>query len=297
MHMVATQGLTRWPKIALTEPSPTRGTKVVGHMSPWATSGNTTNLLVHFPVGHGAADLQMLTGALQDSGRTDAATAIVTVLSSSQLAEAKPLETVAFADDEKAWADLLGPKRLPATFLISPTGDVVWRHEGSLASDVLQAGLRKHLVANGRFVLRPLNAQVRIGQPAPNFLFEVAPGQELTLRKLAGRFVVLVFWISSSTASLETLRDLQSAFANSGSQGPVVLAINDGEPPEVVMQAAKQGGISAILVPDPARDIARAYGISMWPTSIFLDTAGLVVDIRYGFSAELADSPRCSPFS
>ena len=104
--------------------------------------------------------------------------------------------------------------------------------------------------------------------------------------------MALVFWRSSSQASIDTVRDVHQAFAHAGSGGPVVLAINDGESPEEARRAAAEGGLGALIVDDPARDIALAYGINVWPTSIFLDGAGLVTGVRYGrFSGETGGRP------
>ena len=127
-----------------------------------------------------------------------------------------------------------------------------------------------------------LALSLRIARPAPNFLFELAPGRGLTLRKLEGRPVVLVFWKSSSKPSLQAARDLQKPTGQAGGQEPVVLAINDGEAPELVKKVAAENGLSAIVVPDPQRQISAAYGVSIWPTIVFIDAFGLVRGIRYG---------------
>ena len=37
-----------------------------------------------------------------------------------------------------------------------------------------------------------------------------------------------------------------------------------------------------IVTPDPDGAIATAYGIEVWPTTIFIDEAGFIVDIRSG---------------
>ncbi len=214
------------------------------------------------------------------------------MLPPEQLARIKPTDGLIFADDDKAWAHLLGVKFRPATFVLGTSGEVVWHHEVELTSADLAAALKTHLVAGGVLSPRLLQSDVRIGQPTPNFLFEYAPGREFTLRKLAGRPVVLVFWKSTSQPSLETLRDLQKVFAGVGSQGPVMLAINDGETPELAKKVAAENGMSAIVVPDPERAISFTYGVNIWPTTIFLDAFGLVKDIRYGrFSVEQVKYP------
>jgi len=283
------RGVRELPDVALTRFAASGALEVAGHTSPWFPAGavGNANLIVHFPDEQSAANLEFLTHALRESERTDTAAAILVVLPPEQLARIKPTDGLIFADDITTWERLFRVKYRPATIVVGRSGEVVWQHEGELGTPQLAAALKAHLVAGGGFRPRLLQLDVRIGQPTPNFLFEYAPGRELTLRKLAGRPVVLVFWKSTSQPSLETLRDLQKAFASAGSRGPVVLAINDGESPELAKKVAAEHGLSAIVVPDPERPISLTYGVNIWPTTIFLDRFGLVKDIRYGrFSSE-----------
>ena len=280
----------------MTQFSASGALEILGHTSLWASerspAGGIANLIVHFPDNRTIAGLDFLTRALKESGRADTAAGIVAVLTPEQLARLKPVDGIMFADNDPAWSHLLGVERRPATFVIGTSGDVVWHYQGELTSADLAAALKTHLVAGGLFRPRLLQSGLRIGQSTPNFLFESAPGQQLTLRKLAGRRVVLAFWKSTSPPSLEALRDLQKAFASAGRRGPVVLAINDGEASEAAKRVAAENGLSAIVVPDPKQGISSAYGVNIWPTAIFLDDAGLVSNIRYGrFSAELASYP------
>lgn len=272
------------PNIALTRTALSGGVEVVGHASPWAPPDTlrekATNLIVHFPDSHSLAQLETLPRALEQISREGTATAIVVVLSPDQLPYTKPVDGVAFADDQKSWAHPLHFTQPPATFLIDTAGDVVWQHQGPLTYEELVAALHAHLPSGGGFAPRVLRPNVRIGQPVPNFLFHPDPGQELTLRKLAGRPVVLVFWKSTSVASLEAVRDHERTFLPSRGRGAVLLAINDGEPEDVARKAAEC--IKAIIVPDPERDISAACGINLWPTSIYLDASGLVTDICLG---------------
>ncbi len=279
------------PDIALTQFSASGALEILGHTSLWASEGSPAgaraNLIVHFPNEKSVAHLDFLTRALLESKRTDAATAIICVLAADQLAKVRPTQGIGFADNDGAWERLFEVKRRPATFVLGTSGDVVWHYPGELTSADLAAALRTHLVAGGRFSPRLLQAGVRMGQPPPNFIFEYAPGRELTLQKLVERAVVLVFWKSTSKPSLETLRQLEKATGKAGGQGPAVLAINDGEATELVKKVVAEHRLSAIVVPDPQREISLAYGVNVWPTTIVIDPGGLVRDIRYGrFSLE-----------
>ena len=53
--------------------------------------------------------------------------------------------------------------------------------------------LREHLAQGGQYAPRFVDVPLRVGELSPNFLFEGAPQQPLTLRKLKGRRMVLIF--------------------------------------------------------------------------------------------------------
>ena len=72
----------------------------------------------------------------------------------------------------------------------------------------------------------------------PNVLFAYDAGHPLTLRKLAGQPVRLVFWKSASTPSIAAVRDLSATASKTGGRGPVVLAVNDGDSPELAKRVA-----------------------------------------------------------
>ncbi len=285
------------PLVALTHAGPHGVVEIAGHTAarPDETGRGTPNRIVHFADEKTAGHLEFLTQALRESGREHAATVVVAVLTRDQLAKARYTAGVIYAEElGGAWARAFGVKTAerPVTLVAGPNGGVVWQHEGELDSEKLAAALRKHLAPGGAVRPRMLGSNLRIGQPPPNFLFELAPGRGLTLRKLVGRPATLVFWNSSSKPSIQTVRDLQKSTGKAAGPGPVVLAINDGEAPELAKRVAAENGLSAIIVTDPKRQISRAYGVNIWPTIVFLDAFGLVREIRYArFAAEQAERP------
>ncbi len=285
------------PLVALTQPGPGGLVEVAGYAAarPSEPGRNTPNRIVHFADDKTAGALEFLVQGLRESKREDAATAVLAVLAPDQLAKARYTAGVIYAEDQGgAWERAFGMKtaRRPLTLIVGPKGDVVWQHEGELDSKTLAAALRKHLAPIGAVRPRILRSSLRIGQPPPNFLFELAPGRGLTLRKLVGRATTLVFWKSSSKPSMETVRDVQETTRKAGAQGSVVLAINDGEAPELVKKVAAEHRLSAILVADPQRSISLAYGVNIWPTIVFLDAFGLVRGIRYGrFAGQHVEAP------
>jgi peroxiredoxin len=273
------------PDIALTQLSPSGRLEVVGATPLWPASGNgsgnSVNLIVHFPDQHSLSDLSFLSRGVMESGRADTATVIVVVLTPHQLGEVKPVYGVMFSDDTKAWAHLLGTKEHPATFLLGTTGEVEWYHEGALTTADLAKILRTHLLTGGLYSPHFIQSPLRIGQKTPNFLFESAAGQQLTLRKLAGRGVTLIFYKNSVPASLEAVQDLPSSSSTTEDTG-ILLAISDGESAESASRTAKEHAFKATVIPDPLHEISSAYGINIWPTMILLNEQGVVTGVHYG---------------
>jgi peroxiredoxin len=277
--------------------SSSRGRLVVtGHTTAQlgqAGSGSA-NRLVHFASDKTAGSLEFLPQALAESKRTDAVTAVLAVLTSDQLSKASYAAGVIYAEDrDGAWEAAFRVKtaQRPLTLIVGPKGNILWQQEGDLDSATLAAALAKFLVREASVKLGVLRSNLRIGQPVPNFLLGTADGQ-VTLRKLIGRPCTLVFWRSSLKPSMDAVRDMQEAAAKAGVQGPVVLAINDGEAADVAAKAAADNGLTAVLVTDPEREISFACGVNAWPTTIFTDPAGLVTAIRCGrFAGDAVGTP------
>jgi hypothetical protein len=273
--------------VALAQASPSGQLVITGHTPAQvgAKGANTPNLLLHFADAKSTGQLQLLTSALAESGRQDATTVVLAVLTPALMAKAPYVAGITYADDQGgAWEKLfkITSNKRPLTLVVGPQGKVGWQQEGQIDSTTLVAALKKSLVAGGPVGLSVLGSSMTVGQPPPNFLYEFAPGRELPLRKLVGRAVTLVFWSSLSQPSIDAVRDQQQASSKAGVHGPIVLAINDGESPEVAKRVAAENGLTATIVTDPQREISSAYGVSLWPTIVFLDASGLVTGIRYG---------------
>jgi hypothetical protein len=258
--------------------------EAAAHVSPWAppnqSGGGTANLVVHFPDRASAETLEMLSRALERSGRSETATALVCVLPSEQIMGARPMSDVMLAADASAWERLLGVRGRPATVVLSPSGDVAWRHDGPIGVDALAEALRARRGHGGQVFPQFLELPLRIGQPSPNFLIDATPGEQLTLRKLGGQPVALFFG-DASAPSLATLRNLDRA-SHQDSEAARIVAVIDGEDLEFARGLAEGEEGALIVVPDPARLISQAYGVRLWPTTVFLDAEGLVRDIQYG---------------
>jgi peroxiredoxin len=290
---VSTAGVS--PMIALTQPGRGGLVEVTGHAAPATTvrGGGAPNLLVHFGGESSSDTLRVLTDALRESGRKDAPTAVLAVLGKEQLSNTRHVPGVVYAEENGGgWErvfDLKGARR-PVTLILGPKRDVLWKHEGEVDARTLTETLRKSLVQTAPVRVGLLHSRVRIGHPPPNFLFEHAPEQELTLRKVAGRPVKIVFWKKSSEPSIDAVRSAQATSRDYANEAPVVLAVNDGDTAEVARAAAAANHLSATIVPDPDRKIAAAYGVNIWPTIVSIDASGSVSGVTYGQTGDRGDA-------
>jgi hypothetical protein len=275
------------PVVALTQPGPEGEVVVTGHTPVLAdTHGiGTPNLLVQFVDDKAAQNVRVLTDALAASDRPFFSTAIIAVLSSDQLAKSQHVSGVIYGVDQKGdWGRLfrIAAAARPVTLIIDPNGKLVWEAEGSLDRDTLAAALRKFLKRSVPIGFGVFESNVRIGRPAPNFLFEYAPSRQLPLRKLSGKQAKLVFWKASLRASIEAVLDAEKIAGSTASNNTVILAINDGDPADLARSVAAENKFTATVVTDPKREISTAYGVRLWPTILDIDTKGLVTSIQHG---------------
>jgi peroxiredoxin len=275
--------------IALTQADSNGLVQVVGHTPAQAhvdqKGSGTPNVVAHFADDKTSGNLDFLAQAVAESGRKDATTAVVAVLSAQQMTKSRFATGVIYGDSRNGgWQRVFGVnnKSRPMTLIASPTGKVVWQQEGYIDVSTLAAALKQNLTAGGAVQRCLLGVYLRVGRRAPNFVFGLAPNSGLTLRKLSGRSVILIFWRSTSQPSIDAIGDLQGTAANASRRGPIVLAINDGEPADVAQNVLSANKLTATLVTDPARMISTAYGVNMWPTIVLIDASGAVTGVHYG---------------
>ena len=284
-----TAGTVAAPVFAITRSGPSGEVVVSGYAAAQIdASGNSSpNLIVHFADAQSAAELQFLAQALEQSKRTDAPTAIIAVLAPDQLSKAPFTPGIAYADNPDAWAAAVGLKdaKPPLTLIVTPRGGVAWEQEGAIDAKKLAAALTKHLVKRGPVRVTVPRLNTRIGQSAPNFLFEYTSGRDMPISKLKGQPLLLAFWKTSVKASIQAIRDLQNAKTEAKTTPPMILAINDGDDPASARAVAAESGITATVVADPKREISAAYGVSVWPTIVNVSPSGAVSGIRYGYVA------------
>ena len=98
-------------------------------------------------------------------------------------------------------------------------------------------------------------------------------GPRWTAAKLAGQVVVLNFWATWCAPCVEEMPSLQ-ALHNSAETAPRVIAVNVKETASTVRRFMAAQRINLPVVLDPQGDLARQWGVRVYPTTVLIGPDG-----------------------
>lgn len=118
---------------------------------------------------------------------------------------------------------------------------------------------------------------LEINQIVPNFSLENLDieGENITLEDYRGKYVLINFWATWCTYCKDEMPDLQ-AFGEEN-EDLIIIAVNVEESRELVEKYIEEGGYTFNVALDSDGDLAKAYFISSFPTSIFIDRYGKLI--------------------
>ena len=129
------------------------------------------------------------------------------------------------------------------------------------------------------------------GKPAPDFQLESLRGQAISLSELRGRPVLLNFWaIWCGPCRLE-MPFLQEVYKDGEweKRGLVILAVNLGEPAEVVREFMETNGFSFTVLLDTEGKAGMLYNAAAIPTTYFIDNDGIIRNKKTGAFTRKSD--------
>src|SRR5438309_6297636 len=142
-----------------------------------------------------------------------------------------------------------------------------------------------------------------VGSPAPEIALKDLQGQEVKLSDLHGKIVLLNFWATWCKPCKEEMPAMQASYDKLRDQGFVVLAVNELEDTDKVIEHIRTHGHTFLVVMDHDNRVANQYGVVGLPASFLIDRQGIVREHVFGSLlteeriAELVRSYDASPAS
>lgn len=134
-----------------------------------------------------------------------------------------------------------------------------------------------------------------VGAPAPEITLTNLRGQEVRLSDLRGKVVLLNFWATWCKPCKEEMPAMQASYDKLREQGFVVLAVNELEDTEKVIEHVRKHGHTFPVVMDHDNVVANHYGVVGLPASFLVDRQGVVREKIFGSlltEARIADLVR-----
>jgi thiol-disulfide isomerase/thioredoxin len=130
---------------------------------------------------------------------------------------------------------------------------------------------------------------VKVGTRAPEIDLPTLTGGRLKLSALRGHPVVVTFWQTWCPSCRTEFPELVAAQANYGPAGLYVVAVNDpmqehsfGDGEKHVRRFADEFAVSFQVALDKRGRARDKYGILSLPTTVFIDSAGVVQGVNMG---------------
>jgi len=121
-----------------------------------------------------------------------------------------------------------------------------------------------------------------VGGPAPEITLKNLQGQEMRLSELRGKIVLLNFWATWCKPCKDEMPAMQASYDKLRDQGLVVLAVNELEDTEKVIEHVQKHGHTFPVVMDHDNVVANRYGVVGLPASFIVDRQGIVREKIFG---------------
>jgi peroxiredoxin len=152
------------------------------------------------------------------------------------------------------------------------------------------------LVAVGIRVSAPTGASTRalVGASAPEFSLPIAfaptaAPQMVSLAAQRGHPVLLVFFFTLCTHCQAQIRTVHAVAAPSVDRGLTIFAINTpAESYDVLASYSARLGFDPVILRDTRTTVAGAYGVQLYPTTVLIDSHGVVRAVWTGETDEAA---------
>ena len=121
-----------------------------------------------------------------------------------------------------------------------------------------------------------------VGSPAPEIALKDLEGHDVKLSDLRGKVVLLNFWATWCKPCKEEMPAMQASYDKLRDQGFIVLAVNELEDTNKVIEHIRTHGHTFLVVMDHDNRVANRYGVVGLPASFLIDRQGIVREHIFG---------------
>lgn len=123
------------------------------------------------------------------------------------------------------------------------------------------------------------------GNLAPDFALKDLSGEMVNLSDYAGHPVLINFWATWCAPCELEMPAIETRFEKY-SPNLIVLAVNFDEPEELVQEFVDKLSLTFEVLMDHDGTVQNLYMVRGYPTSIFVDTEGVIQKIHIGIMSE-----------
>lgn len=120
---------------------------------------------------------------------------------------------------------------------------------------------------------------LRVGDQAPEFVLTDLNGNEHRLSEYRGEGLFLNFWGTWCKPCAREMPAINSQYEEFKDQGVNVLAVNIDQSEFEVQSYADRYGMTFPVAIDEAKSVMEAYSVKPLPTTVLINSEGIVTDI------------------
>jgi thiol-disulfide isomerase/thioredoxin len=145
------------------------------------------------------------------------------------------------------------------------------------------------LTASPSAKLTPVAAPV-VGGLAPEFEASSVAGEKFLMRESRGRVVLLNFWATWCEPCRAEMPLLETRFGHEAPSGVLIVGIDSDDTPAQVGAYGDALKLTFPLLLDPGGEVQARYRVRGYPTTFFVDEAGVIRHVHVGgMDAEALD--------
>lgn len=164
------------------------------------------------------------------------------------------------------------------------------------AALVIGVGLPERALFTGRLIPGERPIAPEIDALAPPFTARTLDGETVDLLALRGHPVIINFWATWCAPCRLEMPDLQALYEVNQARGLRLLAINLGEPPNVIRPWVDSFGLTFDILLDESQSLAALYYLRGQPSTYVVSPQGIITQIYFGQTSKTTLEAAISPY-